>query len=163
MPEFLHARRDFGQLLSLIADERRIDPVLVEKDYWLMHCLWGLQAQGLRFELKGGTSLSKGFGIIHRFSEDIDIRIEPPSTLKVVARGVKMSHLAQSKSEPLLRKFGFFARDPSATQGRVDGNSRAQGSGPLGTRDSPQAGCFEEHGIAVSGRPRGAEVQDARS
>lgn len=68
MPEFLHARRDFGQLLSLTADERRIDPVLVEKDYWLMHCLWGLQAQGLRFELKGGRSLSKGFGIIHRFS-----------------------------------------------------------------------------------------------
>ena len=83
MPEFLHARRDFGQLLSLIANERRIDPVLVEKDYWLMHCLWGLQAQGLRFELKGGTSLSKGFGIIHRFSEDIDIRIEPPAALEV--------------------------------------------------------------------------------
>jgi hypothetical protein len=39
MPEFLHARRDFAQLLSLIANERRIDPVLVEKDYWLMHCL----------------------------------------------------------------------------------------------------------------------------
>jgi len=55
MPEFLHARRDFGQLVSLIASERGIDPVLVEKDYWLMHCLWGLQAQGLRFELKGGT------------------------------------------------------------------------------------------------------------
>jgi predicted nucleotidyltransferase component of viral defense system len=85
MPEFLHARRDFGQLLSLIANERRIDPVLVEKDYWLMHCLWGLQAQGLRFELKGGTSLSKGFRIIHRFSEDIDIRIEPPATLDVKA------------------------------------------------------------------------------
>jgi hypothetical protein len=85
MPEFLHARRDFEQLLGLIADERRIDPVLVEKDYWLMHCLWGLQAQGLRFELKGGTSLSKGFGIIHRFSEDIDIRIEPPTMLKVKA------------------------------------------------------------------------------
>lgn len=33
---------------------------------------------GMAFELKGGTSLSKGFGIIHRFSEDIDIRIEPP-------------------------------------------------------------------------------------
>jgi hypothetical protein len=83
MPDFLHARRDFGQLVSLVAAERRVDPVLVEKDYWLMHCLWGLQAQGLRFELKGGTSLSKGFGIIHRFSEDIDIRIEPPAALEV--------------------------------------------------------------------------------
>lgn len=85
MPEVLHARRDFGQLVSLVSAERRVDPVLVEKDYWLMHCLWGLQAQGLRFELKGGTSLSKGFGIIHRFSEDIDIRIEPPAALEVKA------------------------------------------------------------------------------
>ena len=59
--------------------------MLVEKHYWLPHCLWGLQAQGLRFELKGGTSLSKGFGIIHRFSEDIDIRIEPPAALDVKA------------------------------------------------------------------------------
>ena len=85
MPDFLHARRDFGQLVNLVAADRRVDPVLVEKDYWLMHCLWGLQAQGLRFELKGGTSLSKGFGIIHRFSEDIDIRIEPPAALDVKA------------------------------------------------------------------------------
>lgn len=83
--EFLHARRDFAQLLALVADERGIDPMLVEKDYWIMHCLWGLQDQGFRFELKGGTSLSKGFGIIHRFSEDIDIRIEPPAGLDVKA------------------------------------------------------------------------------
>lgn len=48
-----------------------------------MHCLYGLQQLNLRFELKGGTSLSKGFGIIKRFSEDIDIRIEPPPELDV--------------------------------------------------------------------------------
>ena len=36
-----------------------------------------------RFKLKGGTSLSKDFGVIHRFSEDIDIRIEPPDGLQV--------------------------------------------------------------------------------
>jgi hypothetical protein len=83
VPDFLHDRKDFGQLVAIVADERGIDPVLVEKDYWIMHCLWGLQAQGLRFELKGGTSLSKGFGIIHRFSEDIDIRIEPPEGMQV--------------------------------------------------------------------------------
>ena len=64
MAEFLHERRDFDQLLSVVADERGLDPVLVEKDYWIMHCLWGLQAQGFQFELKGGTSLSKGFGVI---------------------------------------------------------------------------------------------------
>lgn len=83
MPDFLHDRKDFAQLLALVADERSLDPMLVEKDYWIMHALWGLHAQGFRFELKGGTSLSKGFGVIHRFSEDIDIRIEPPAGMDV--------------------------------------------------------------------------------
>jgi hypothetical protein len=83
MPDFLHDRRDFKQLLDFVGSEREVDPVLVEKDYWIMHCLWGLQTQGFKFELKGGTSLSKGFGVIHRFSEDIDIRIEPPVDLDV--------------------------------------------------------------------------------
>ncbi len=83
MPDFLHDLNSFRQIIALVADERQMDPTLVEKDYWIMHCLWGLQAQGFRFELKGGTSLSKGFGVIHRFSEDIDIRIEPPPGVPV--------------------------------------------------------------------------------
>lgn len=40
-----------------------------------MHASYSLQQQGIEFELKGGTSLSKGYGLIHRFSEDIDIHI----------------------------------------------------------------------------------------
>jgi hypothetical protein len=76
--DFLHNHRNFPDLIRIVADERGIDPALVEKDYWIMHCLYGLQRLKLTFELKGGTSLSKGFQIINRFSEDIDIRIEPP-------------------------------------------------------------------------------------
>jgi predicted nucleotidyltransferase component of viral defense system len=81
--KFLHDLPDFKQLIAAVSDKKGIAPTLVEKDYWIMHCLWGLQAQGYRFELKGGTSLSKGYGVIHRFSEDIDIRIEPPKGSKV--------------------------------------------------------------------------------
>ena len=100
MADFLHQRKDFGQLLALVADERAIDPMLVEKDYWIMHCLWSLQAQGFRFELKGGTSLSKGFGVIHRFSEDIDIRIEPPVGMQVKAgrNQDKPAHIASRRA-----------------------------------------------------------------
>lgn len=83
MAEFLHERSDFDQLLAVVANERSLAPMLVEKDYWIMHALWGLQDQGFTFELKGGTSLSKGFKVIHRFSEDIDIRIEPPADMDV--------------------------------------------------------------------------------
>src|SRR5258705_7004087 len=76
--DFLHDHQQFPDLIRIVAQENMIDPALVEKDYWIMHCLYGLQQLGLSFELKGGTSLSKGFQIINRFSEDIDIRIEPP-------------------------------------------------------------------------------------
>jgi predicted nucleotidyltransferase component of viral defense system len=71
---FLHQLENAKQLFEIIADERGLLPGIIEKDYWLMHCLWGIQQQGYQFELKGGTSLSKGFGIIERFSEDIDIQ-----------------------------------------------------------------------------------------
>jgi hypothetical protein len=62
--DFLHERRDFDQLLSIVANDRKLDSILVEKDYWIMHSLWGLQAQGFVFELKGGSSLSLCRGIV---------------------------------------------------------------------------------------------------
>src|SRR5580692_5773873 len=76
--DYLHNHPEFADLIRIVADERGIDPALVEKDYWIMHCLYGLQQLGYTFQLKGGTSLSKGHQIISRFSEDIDILIEPP-------------------------------------------------------------------------------------
>jgi len=51
----------------------------VEKDFWVCWTLDalfnGLDAGGPRLLFKGGTSLSKGFGLIARFSEDIDITV----------------------------------------------------------------------------------------
>jgi hypothetical protein len=81
--DYLHNHKQFPELIRIVAEQKGIDPALVEKDYWIMHCLYGLQKLGLTFELKGGTSLSKGFKIIDRFSEDIDIHIAPPANLNV--------------------------------------------------------------------------------
>lgn len=53
-------------------------PQNVEKDFWVC---WTLDAlfnglpDGPRLLFKGGTSLSKAFGLIHRFSEDIDVTV----------------------------------------------------------------------------------------
>lgn len=91
MPEFLHELRDARDLFEAVAAERAILPLIVEKDYWVTHCLWGLQQGGFDFEMKGGTSLSKGWKCIDRFSEDIDLRIEPPSTLNL--RGEKPAQI----------------------------------------------------------------------
>lgn len=81
--DYLHNHPQFADLIRIVAAEKRIDPALVEKDYWIMHCLYGLQQLELEFELKGGTSLSKGHKIINRFSEDIDIQIHPPPEMDV--------------------------------------------------------------------------------
>ena len=80
---YLHEHKDFSHLLRIIEEKTNIMAGLVEKDYWIMHCLSGLKKQGCDFQLKGGTSLSKGHGIIHRFSEDIDLHINPPKELQI--------------------------------------------------------------------------------
>ena len=54
-----------------------IRPIFIEKDYWICHAL-SLLAQSTCADhvvFKGGTSLTKGYGIGARFSEDIDIAV----------------------------------------------------------------------------------------
>ena len=97
--DFLHNHPQFADLIRIMAEEKNIDPALVEKDYWIMHCLYGLQQLGYTFQLKGGTSLSKGHQIINRFSEDIDILIEPPAD-----RGVKTGRNQNSPAQIKSRK-----------------------------------------------------------
>ena len=81
---------DFDRLLAAPAADRR-DLFLatanrlgttvqnVEKDFWVCWTLDalfnGLPTGGPRLLFKGGTSLSKGYGLIERFSEDIDITV----------------------------------------------------------------------------------------
>src|SRR6266446_2006382 len=98
--EYLHNHPQFADLIRIVADEKGVDPALVEKDHWIMHCLYGLQRSGFQFELKGGTSLSKGFQIIDRFSEDIDIRIEPPADqdVKTGRNHLKGAHIRSRKN-----------------------------------------------------------------
>jgi hypothetical protein len=61
------------------AIRRNVSPVILEKDFWVCWLL------GILFEsefagslvFKGGTSLSKVFRVIERFSEDIDLSLSP--------------------------------------------------------------------------------------
>lgn len=79
---FLHELPDAQDLFMVVSDEKGISPTIVEKDYWVMHALWGLQQQ-YDFELKGGTSLSKAYNLIDRFSEDIDVQVHPKAELNL--------------------------------------------------------------------------------
>ncbi len=62
------------------AARRGLLPVMVEKDFWVSWTLAVLFAHpefGGQLVFKGGTSLSKVFGVIARFSEDIDLSVSP--------------------------------------------------------------------------------------
>lgn len=72
----LHTNRnDFSELIRLAAIRFNIAPEFIEKDYWITLLLSRLSqsvyADSVVF--KGGTSLSKAYRLINRFSEDIDI------------------------------------------------------------------------------------------
>jgi len=73
---YVHEDREFGQLVRIVARATGIAPALIENDYWVTHTLWALHQTGLEIWFKGGTSLSKGFGLIQRFSEDLDLMVE---------------------------------------------------------------------------------------
>jgi nucleotidyltransferase AbiEii toxin of type IV toxin-antitoxin system len=67
--------KDREALFNQTASVKGISPEIVEKDFWVCWTLHQIfELQGLpRLIFKGGTSLSKAFGIIRRFSEDIDL------------------------------------------------------------------------------------------
>lgn len=61
------------------AIQRNVSPILFEKDFWVCWLLGILFRSDFAEHLvfKGGTSLSKVFGVIERFSEDIDLSLSP--------------------------------------------------------------------------------------
>jgi hypothetical protein len=63
------------EALVLAADASGRPPHLLEKDVWVVWCLRHLFAAPYAPHLvfKGGTSLSKAYGVIQRFSEDVDL------------------------------------------------------------------------------------------
>lgn len=77
MPEdyFGLSASDRTDVLELGAQRTGRPTYLLEKDIWVVRCLELLYSQdvGRSLTFKGGTSLSKCFGAIRRFSEDIDL------------------------------------------------------------------------------------------
>jgi len=70
---------DRADLFRTVAAERGFNPAIVEKDFWVCWTLGRLFASSelaSKIMFKGGTSLSKVFGLIERFSEDIDLILD---------------------------------------------------------------------------------------
>lgn len=72
----LHERDDFVDLLVTVGEATGAGAAIVEKDYWVTEALRLIAASfGAGVVFKGGTSLSKAWDLIQRFSEDIDLLV----------------------------------------------------------------------------------------
>ena len=72
----LHEDKEmFATAVISTAQSMGLPEVYIEKDYWVTLSLKKLSESDLVDQVifKGGTSLSKAYGLIHRFSEDIDL------------------------------------------------------------------------------------------
>ena len=74
---WLHENKEeFRNAVLFAADQNRLAPAAVEKDYYVTLILKGLRERLPFIVFKGGTSLSKCYKVISRFSEDIDVTID---------------------------------------------------------------------------------------
>jgi hypothetical protein len=68
-----------NELFIRTGAEMNILPGLVEKDFWvcwMLNRLFSIPTIKSHILFKGGTTLSKIFGVITRFSEDIDLAVD---------------------------------------------------------------------------------------
>ena len=68
-------------LIEAVATDLGVDPSFVEKDWYairLVATIINVRQNDLALVFSGGTSLSKGYGLIRRFSEDLDFKVLLP-------------------------------------------------------------------------------------
>ena len=79
----LYEHPDFEQAILQAAEhfrDRGLRPAIIEKDYYVTETLRIVSmTHGDQVIFKGGTSLSKGWNLIERFSEDVDLFLDPLS------------------------------------------------------------------------------------
>lgn len=103
MPEnFLQlSRQERSDALGVAAEKSRRPPYLLEKDVWVV---WALRTMfespfGSALVFKGGTSLSKAYGAITRFSEDIDLTYDIRALVPALVSEGDAEGLPRNKSQ----------------------------------------------------------------
>ena len=78
--EIYKNRELFEQLILKVSQDLSINETIVEKDFYVTLILKELVKRCPDIVFKGGTSLSKCYKLVNRFSEDIDISYEENAT-----------------------------------------------------------------------------------
>lgn len=94
----LFEHEDFEAAITAAAAAREVDEPFVEKDYYITEILRLVSENyGDRVIFKGGTSLSKGWQLIERLSEDIDLLVVRDRFVPALSRGKSDRELKQLK------------------------------------------------------------------
>ncbi len=102
MIEFLQLPEETRRLLiNQVNIKKGMTTKSIEKDWWVTLVLKALFSLPMasHFIFKGGTSLSKGWKLTERFSEDIDIALAPEAFGKVYKENPSNSYVKQLKKE----------------------------------------------------------------
>ncbi|MBN8686116.1 MAG: nucleotidyl transferase AbiEii/AbiGii toxin family protein [Chitinophagales bacterium] len=105
MIEFLQLPEETRRtLISQVNTQTGIPVKAIEKDWWVTLILKALFSLPMaeHFIFKGGTSLSKGWKLIERFSEDIDIALAPEAFGRKYQEKPSISYVKRLKKEGCL-------------------------------------------------------------
>jgi hypothetical protein len=123
----LHEHPDFEQAVLRAADhfrERGLRPAIVEKDYYVTEALRIVARAGGKVVFKGGTSLAKGWNLIQRFSEDIDIFLDPLAFNPPLGKGAINRELKKLRDAIGAHPALTFLKNESQTIGGFGRNDR---------------------------------------
>jgi hypothetical protein len=155
---------DFQQAIIRAAEHfhgRGLRPAIIEKDYYVTEALRIIAANGKKVIFKGGTSLSKGWNLIQRFSEDIDIFLDPLAFQPTLGKKAIDSELKKLRdavdAHPALK----FVKAESKTIGGFGRNDRFSYVQHFGAVGEVANRVFLEAGTASGREPR--ETVELRS
>jgi hypothetical protein len=158
----LFEHTDFEQAILQAAEHfraRGLRPAIIEKDYYVTDALRAVaDVAGDKIIFKGGTSLSKGWNLIERFSEDIDIFLDPLAFIPPLGKNGIDRELKKLRDGVTQHPALTFLHEASKTIGGFGRNDvftyvqRFGGPGEVPNRILLEAG-------AASGREPTEEVQ----
>ncbi len=119
---------DFEQAILQAAEhfrERNLRPAIIEKDYYVTEALRVIaKTSGDKIIFKGGTSLAKGWNLIQRFSEDIDIFLDPTAFQPALGKNAIDRELKKLRNSVGQHPALLFIENESQTIGGFGRNDR---------------------------------------
>jgi len=103
------------EIIDTVSNDLKRNPIMIEKDTIQSMFLFELSKYDFPFVFKGGTSLSKAYNLINRFSEDIDLSLSR-----------KITDSEKKKSKEIImnisKQLGFELSNPDKVMSRHDYN-----------------------------------------